>query len=55
MLNSLDKTLIEVLHMTWPMIFISVVLIASVRIMYLFKHKENFVFYKEMLLLIFMV
>lgn len=55
MLNSLDKTLIEVLHMTWPMIFISVVLIASVRVMYLFKHKENFVFYKEMLLLIFMI
>lgn len=55
MLNSLDKTIIEVLSMTWPMIFISIILISSVRIMYLLKHKENFVFYKEMLLLIFMI
>ena len=55
MLDSLDKTLIEVLNMTWPMIFISIILISSVRIMYLFKHRENFVFYKEMLLLIFMI
>ena len=55
MLNSLDKTIIEVLNMTWPMIFISIILISSVRIMYLLKHKENFAFYKEMLLLIFMI
>ena len=55
MLNSLDKTIIGVLYMTWPMIFISIILISSVRIMYLIKHKESFVFYREMLLLIFMI
>ena len=55
MLNSLDKTLLEVLSMTWPMIFISVILVSSVRMSYLWKHKENFVFYKEVLLLIFMI
>lgn len=55
MWDSLDKTLVEVLRMTWPMIFISVVLIASVRICYLVKHKEEFVFYKEILLLTFMI
>lgn len=55
MWNSLDKTIVEVLHMTWPMIFISVVLISAVRINYLFKHKEEFVFYKEMLMLIFII
>lgn len=55
MWDSLDRTLVEVLHMTWPMIFISVVLVSSVRITYLLKHKEHFVFYKEILMLIFMI
>ena len=55
MLNSLDKTIVGVFQITWPMLFISVVLISSVRIMYLLKHKEEFVFYKEVLLLIFMI
>lgn len=55
MWNSLDRTLVEVLRMTWPMIFISIVLVSSVRITYLMKHKEEFVFYKEMLLLVFMI
>lgn len=52
---SLDKTLVEVFHMTWPMIFISIVLISAVRINYLIKHKEEFVFYKEMLTLVFII
>jgi len=54
-LSSLDKTLSDVLHMTWPMLFISIVLIASVRIAYLSKRKEDFILHKELLLLSFIL
>lgn len=54
-LNSLDSTLGDVLQMTWPMLFISMVLIASVRIAYLYKRKEEFVLHKEILLLTFVL
>ena len=46
-LTSLDNTLGDVLQMTWPMLFISMVLIASVRIAYLYKRKEEFVLHKD--------
>ncbi len=52
---SIDHTLSDVLHMTWPMLFISVVLIASVRIAYLSKRKEDFILHKELLLLSFVL
>lgn len=55
MWDSLDRTLTEVLHMTWPMIFISLVLVVSVRITYLIKNKEKFVFYKEVFMMVFMI
>lgn len=54
-LTSLDSTLGDVLQMTWPMLFISMVLVASVRIAYLFKRKEEFVLHREILLLTFML
>jgi len=54
-LTSLDNTLGDVLQMTWPMLFISMVLIASVRIAYLYKKKEEFVLHKEILLLTFVL
>lgn len=53
--SSIDHTLSDVLHMTWPMLFISVVLIASVRIAYLSKRKEDFILHKELLLLSFVI
>lgn len=54
-LTSLDNTLGDVLQMTWPMLFISMVLIASVRIAYLFKRKEEFILHREILLLTFVL
>lgn len=54
-LTSLDNTLGDVLQMTWPMLFISMVLIASVRIAYLYKRKEEFILHKEILLLTFVL
>ncbi len=54
-LTSLDNTLGDVLQMTWPMLFISIVLIASVRIAYLLKKEEEFVLHKEILLLTFVL
>ena len=54
-LTSLDNTLGDVLQMTWPMLFISMVLIASVRIAYLSKRQEEFVLHKEILLLTFVL
>lgn len=54
-LTSLDNTLGDVLKMTWPMLFISVMLVATVRVAYLFKNKEKFELYKEILFLCFML
>lgn len=45
----------DVLEMTWPMLFISLVLLVSVRISYLIKHNVKFVFYKEVMLLLFIL
>lgn len=54
-LTSLDNTLGYVLQLTWPMLFISMILIASVRIAYLLKRKEEFNLHKEILLLTFIL
>lgn len=53
MINSLYGNLKDVLEMTWPTLFISIILLVSIRISYLLKHKVKFVFYKEVLLLFF--
>ncbi|MBQ7105037.1 MAG: VanZ family protein [Bacilli bacterium] len=55
MRSIIDTTFGEVLTMTWPTLFIAVVLVVTIRIGYLLKHKEEFVFYKEMLYLCFML
>lgn len=55
LLTSLDHTLSDVLQMTWPMLFISIVLISTVRIAYLSKRSEEFVLHKEILLLSFIL
>lgn len=53
MIDSLYSNLKAVLEMTWPTLFISIVLLVSVRVSYLLKHKSEFVLYKEILLLFF--
>lgn len=55
MRDMIDSTFIEVLQMTWPTLFIAVVLVVTMRIGYLLKHREEFVFYREILYLCFMM
>lgn len=55
MRNMIDTTLVEVLSMTWPTLLIAIVLVATIRIGYLLKHRDEFVFYKEILYLCFML
>ncbi len=55
MFDPLHNTIQGVMQSTWPMLFISVVIMVSVRVTYLIKNKESIVFYKEMLMLFFMV
>ncbi len=55
MLSPINNTIQGVMRSTWPMLFISVVVAVSLRITYLFKSKTKIVWYKELLMLIFMV
>lgn len=54
-MEHLNGTVNEVLTLTWPMLFISLVLITTLRITYLIKNQSNFVLYEEILLLSFML
>ena len=51
----LNNTIHGVMRSTWPMLFISVVVVVSLRISYLVKTKTKLVWYKELLSLIFIV
>lgn len=55
MRNMIDTTVGEVLNMTWPTLLIAVVLVVTIRVGYLLKHRDEFVFYKEVLYLCFML
>ena len=52
---SLSNTIHGVIQYTWPMILISVVIIVSFRVAYLIKMKEDFVLYKELIALSFII
>lgn len=54
MVNLANK-LVEVMHLTWPIVTITLVAIISIRITYLIKYKPKFVLYEEILTLIFIV
>lgn len=54
-MTPLDNTIKEVMVFTWPMIVISVLILSSIRLMDVFKNKKEFVFYKEVFNLIFMI
>ncbi len=45
----------EIMHLTWPIIVISVLIIASLRITYLVKNRESFLLYRELLSLFFLI
>ena len=57
MIEPLTNTIQGVVNFTWPMIIISVVVIVSCRLSYIIKNKdkERFVFYKELLMLSFII
>jgi glycopeptide antibiotics resistance protein len=56
-IEPLTNTIQGVVNFTWPMIIISVVVIVSCRLSYIIKNKdkERFVFYKELLMLSFII
>lgn len=47
--------IMQILGEVWPTILISSVIVISLRIVYIFKNKEQFVFYKELLSLAFII
>ncbi|MDD5888560.1 MAG: VanZ family protein [bacterium] len=57
MFEPLSKTIQEVVNFTWPMILISVVVLVSLRVSYFIKYRKEkkFVFYKELLMLSFVI
>ena len=57
MIEPLTNTIQGVVNFTWPMIIISVVVLVSCRVSYMIKNrdKEKFVFYKELLMLSFII
>lgn len=55
MITPLDQTIKGVMNLTWPMIVICVLLLSSIRLMDIFKNKKEFIFYKEVFSLVFMI
>lgn len=55
MFNTFSNTIQGVVNITWPMLLISVVILVSFRISYIIKKQEKFVFYKELLMLSFII
>lgn len=51
----MGETIKNVIGFTWPMIFISIVIVVSLRLTYLYKNKKPLVIYKELLMLLFLV
>ena len=54
-MEQVTKSIQGVIDMTWPMVFISVVIVISLRLTYLIKKKEHFALYKELLMLSFII
>lgn len=55
MIDSLKKMIINMIYFAWPMVVISIVILTSLRIVYLIKNKERFILYKELSMLFFVV
>ena len=49
------NSILEIFNHTWPMIVICTVILSSMRIIYIIKNKEQFIFYKEMMMLAFII
>ena len=55
MFSTFSSTIQGVVNMTWPMLLISIVVLVSFRISYIIKKNDKFVFYKELLMLSFII
>lgn len=55
MFNSLNNTIHGVVDFTWPMIFISLVVLILLRVCYLIKKHDKCIIYKELLSLSFII
>ena len=55
MITPLDQTIKGVMEFTWPMIVICILIISSIRITDLIKNHDEFVLYKDVLKLFFLV
>ena len=55
MITPLDQTIKGVMEFTWPMIVICILIVSSIRITSLIKNRDEFVFYREVLELFFLV
>ena len=53
MIESLYSNLKNVLLVSWPMVFVSLIILVSFRLSYLYKNKIKFILYKEILLFFF--
>lgn len=55
MLKTFNDTIQSVIDLTWPILVICSVVLISVRLSYIIKNKERFVFYKELLMFTFII
>ena len=55
MFSTFSNTIQGVVNLTWPMLLISIVVLVSFRICYILKKGDKFVFYKELLMLSFII
>ena len=55
MFSTFSNTIQGVVNLTWPMLLISIVILVSFRISYILKKGDKFVFYKELLMLSFVI
>lgn len=55
MITPLDSAIKGVMDFTWPMVFISILLLASIHITDIIKNRKPFILYKEVFLLLFLI
>lgn len=55
LLKTFNDTIQAVIDLTWPILVICSVVLISVRLSYIIKNKEKFVFYKELLMFTFII
>ena len=55
MIEQVNNTIQSLLDITWPIVIISSVVLISFRLTYLYKRKERFILYKELMMYTFII